>query len=148
VADSVIAPLGVGDYQILRLHFDVDPSGEVDRSEISMGLSHQFGTHKERPNTYMLSLTLGVNLDEETFKAHGYRIETTAAASFHVADGAVPEQDVVGYVLVNGLSLLYSGLRSEVATITGQSAVGRVTIPAVNMVEYLKSKQVEDAPPE
>jgi len=146
MTESVIAPLGAGDYQLRKLVFEVgDSAGEYNRRELSLGLSHQFGTNAEDPNAFMLSLTLGINVDDDVFTERGFKVEATAAAAFHVESGAIPEDDVVGYVLINGLSLLYSGLRHEVMTVTGQSAVGRVTIPTVNMVEYLKSQQAEDA---
>lgn len=72
-----------------------------------------------------------------------YEISAHATGTFEVHPG-VPAEEIAKMVAVNGTSILYSGLRDFIATITGRGPWGSLLLPTVSFIDVEPKVEKDD----
>ncbi|MHB1322910.1 MAG: hypothetical protein ACYCXZ_01010 [Coriobacteriia bacterium] len=143
------SPLQLSDFQIQKYHFEVADDHEPDLTcEQSAELDFDLRFKDEAQDACLLILKHAINLSDADFERCGIRIQATVGGFFNLS--ALKEQypdegERMGFLLVNGLSMLYTMLRQVVAQTAAQSSLTRVMLPTVNMGEFLRRYAEEQA---
>lgn len=127
------------DIALLQTSFRVKPDiGSGDRS-MGIALGHHVRVDAEDASHVTLVLVVGVNSDDpELYEERGFSFEAHVSGVFGAEDLEDNDERKL-FVLVNGLSLLYAEVRSYFAQFSSSSPLGRVILPSVNMLSYLKA---------
>lgn len=137
--EDFFSGLEVSDIAVRRLRFEVKHDLKPGERVLGIALGHETRLNPEDGSHIMLVLNVGVNVDQpEHLEERGFVFEASIAGIFG-ADDLETSDERKAFVLVNGLSLLYGEVRSYLAQFSAGSGLGRVVLPSVNMLDYLKA---------
>jgi preprotein translocase subunit SecB len=131
--------LDIADISLLSVRFSVKPDLEPGERTLGISLGHDVRLDPDDGSHIMLVLNIGVNAGEpEAFDERGFVFEASVSGVFGTADLDASDERKL-FVLVNGLSLLYGEIRSYLIQLSSGSRLGKVLLPSVNILSYLKA---------
>lgn len=105
--------------------------GEGPGWKLQTTISLRQNPDQDRIWAVLLEITLG---QEEDRPAIPYEIAAHATGTFEVHPG-VPAEEMAKLIAINGTSILYSGLRDFIATITARGPWGPFLLPTVSFAD-------------
>lgn len=145
MSNGFLSPISISGPFVDRIDFDANrnrPESDTLNASITittpdnLQLSHENGKF-----TLPFSMQINFILTEEIEGSEETRLSVLASAvgSLSVADAiGIPEHEVFEALKLNGVSMFYSFLRSQVEIMTGQSLLGRFTIQPIDPAAYLE----------
>jgi preprotein translocase subunit SecB len=130
--------LEVAEIVLIDVSFRVRPDLAPGTRELGVSLGHEVRENEQDTERPILVLRVGVNDDDEQFEQRGFAFSATVSGVFG-ATGLAEGEDEKLFLLVNGLSLLYAEARSYLSQMSSSSPMGRVLLPSVNMLKYLRA---------
>lgn len=131
--------LEVSDISLVSVRFSVKQDLEPGERTLGIALGHDVQVNPEDGSHITLVLNVGVNADQpELFDDRGFVFEASVSGVFGTPDLDADDERKL-FVLVNGLSLLYGEVRSHLSHLSCGSRLGKVLLPSVNMLSYLKA---------
>ncbi len=107
-------------------------SGENMGWKLETTISLRQNPDKDRIWAVLLEITLGQEEDKPPIP---YEIMVHATGTFEVHPG-IPTEAIAKLVAINGTSILYSGMRDFVATITARGPWGSFLLPTVSFADF------------
>jgi len=136
--------LDVTDISFVEIRFRVRPDIQAGDRSMKIGLGHEVRVSPDDGSKVLLVLNVGVNDDDpDLFEQHGFEFAARLSGVFGAEDLEENDERKL-FVLVNGLSLLYAEARSHFSQFSSSSTLGKVLLPSVNMLEYLKAVAAQD----
>lgn len=130
------------DYRVYKFNYESsDDYEEKAESSIQMGLSLNVSEKIDSPLNFLLLLGITLNSEDAAFKNAGFKAFLEIGGFFELSSD-LTEQEKTNYLLLNGLSMLYSTARGVIAQLTCQTA-RKIVVPAINIAEFAQN-YVED----
>ncbi len=137
MGDPLKTEVALLDYQVIK--FSLDMSRVKAREfEIEVGLQVGVGPKPNSDVDYRLDLGIDIRGKEPQSPDSGFAMTLQLAGFFRVQEHVekTRRQEVVA---LNGVSTLYGTARAIVAGLTSQSPTGKFILPAINVLELLRS---------
>lgn len=119
-----------------NMDFKEEDTPEKKEGKIQLALNVK---KKSGVPDYMIEMEIGLNKEEDSFRANPYRISMKILGFFTFKDGTDTKK-MSAMVHLNGSAMLYGIARGIVAQITANGPHGRFLLPSVNIKEVLKAK--------
>lgn len=146
---SFVSPLQLRSFQILKLHFEVAEGGTPDlECEQGADLDFDLRFRDDSQSDCLLVLKHSINEQDVDFHRCGFRVSAEVGGVFdlEVLKTEYPEtSEWTGFLLINGLSMLYTMLRQIVLQVSSVSPTSGILLPTVNMQEFLRLYAEEQA---
>ena len=130
---NINSPLQLLDFQIMKFHFEIAEGVEPDLAQDQHAeLDFDLRFRDEDADDCLLVLRQSLNASDEDFERCGIRVLGTVGGIFDISNLKQEYPDKSqwqSFLVVNGLSVLYSMLRQLVAQTAAQSPVRRITLP-------------------
>lgn len=139
--------LSLRDLTFLNVHIDVDmefqksePHFDFAGVKFSCNVRHGRTSNKELP-IWWVGVDFSISSDEE--KRCPYILDIKAAGLFTV-DESIPKEREEAFVYESGAAMVYGAIREMVATITGRSVHGVLTLPTASFFGTFAEREQDD----
>lgn len=143
--DNWLAPVQLVESSILGLNLTVNQEFQGDASGVKFTLNTSFEEVEEQDEFFMCRGVIeGVQTVSDSVDADMqlFTVSCSVGIKVGIPKSLIPEEtpreELKQLLEANSLSLGYGKVRSIIESITAESVIGRVTIPAINPQAYME----------